>query len=65
MFKCQLEYCFLMKPYRVVIPQLVVEIPHLVVKLPQMFAFTSMQCECIIPSIIVFLPGALPKLQAP
>lgn len=60
MFKCWLEYCFLMKPYRVVIPQL--EIPHRVVKLPQMFAFTSMQCECIIPSIIVFLTGSLPKL---
>lgn len=31
-FKYQLEYCFLIKPYKVVIPQM--EILHLLVKLP-------------------------------
>lgn len=60
MFKNQLEYCFLIKPYRVVIPQ--VEILHLLVKLPQKFAFTSLQCEFLISSTIVFLSVFLPRL---
>ena len=62
-FKCQLEYHFLIKPYRIVLPHM--EILHLLVKLPPQFASTCAQCDFLVPLIIVFLSGSLSRQQAP
>lgn len=62
-FKYQLEYRFFIKPYRVVLPN--VEILHFLVKFPPQFAFTSAQCDFLVPLIIVFLSGSLSRQQAP